>query len=390
MKRSVTIIGMALVSVLAFVGFNKLGEAMDRPAGFDPATVPDPVEYAAGIDKDTTMFTVDGAPVEAERYLYMVGYAAELMQYYQFGGSALDWTVEMEGKPLEQFLKERGLESIKTYQVVENQAEALDCGLTREQAAEIDRLLEQTIQEQGGDVAFEKWLLQVGLSREGYERIIRVNYFLENLQERMEKEAGPLEEGDVAAYIEENDILRAKHILLMTMDPVTGEPLPEEEKAAKKAEAEEILAELQAAEDLPEAFDRLMNLHSEDSGLATNPDGYTFTAGQMVKPFEEGTRALEYGQLSGLVESDFGYHIILRLDPATEELKAAIQQQKAAAYMDEKMDQWMEDAQVETTEAYEALDVPAYLENLNALRAEIAAQDAAALAEQAAESAPEQ
>ena len=63
-----------------------------------------------------------------------------------------------------------------------------------------------------------------------------------------------------------------------------------------------------------------MNQYSEDTGLEANPDGYVFTSGQMVEPFEEGTRALDYGQISDIVESDYGFHIILRLDPAEVEL----------------------------------------------------------------------
>ena len=60
-------------------------------------------------------------------------------------------------------------------------------------------------------------------------------------------------------------------------DPTTGAALSEEEAAEKKAAAEADLAALQAITDpveLAETFDKLMNEHSEDSGLADNPDGY--------------------------------------------------------------------------------------------------------------------
>ena len=55
----------------------------------------------------------------------------------------------------------------------------------------------------------------------------------------------------------------------------------------------------------------------EVTGLESSPDGYVFSAGKMVEAFESATRSLEPGQLSGIVESEFGYHIILRLDHAT-------------------------------------------------------------------------
>ena len=111
--------------------------------------------------------------------------------------------------------------------------------------------------------------------------------------------------------------MRCKHILLMTIDPETNEALSDEEKAEKKAQADELYDQLAAVQDDPEAlealFDELMQEHSEDSGLAANPDGYTFGSGVMVPVFEDTTADLaEYG-LSEPVESDYGYHIILRL-----------------------------------------------------------------------------
>lgn len=392
MKRSVAIIGMALISVLAFLGFSRLGQAMDKPVGFDPSTVPDPVEYTLGIPKNTVLFTVDGAPVDAEQYLYWTGYSAEMLQFYQFGGGAIDWSIEVGGKSLEESLKESGLNAAKLYQVVENQAEKENCGITGEQEAKYQQEIRQVEEEQGGKVPFEKWLLQVGLSREGYEEIIKIPYLYENLQEsygkKLEEEQGTVDESEVQAYIQTNDLLRAKHILVYTLDPMTMQPIPEEEKAAKKAKAEELLAEIRASEEPIKTFDTLMKENSEDPGLATNPEGYTFTAGEMVPPFEAGTRALEYGEISDLVESDFGYYIILRLDPATEELKKSIREAQAKEYMDIQLQKALDSAVVETTEAYDSLELPLYLEKLNALRGEIAAQDAAAMIEQMPQPSP--
>ena len=51
--------------------------------------------------------------------------------------------------------------------------------------------------------------------------------------------------------------------------------LPAEKVAEQKKLAEDLLAQLQGAEDLPAKFDELMKAHSEDSGLESNPDGYT-------------------------------------------------------------------------------------------------------------------
>ena len=53
--------------------------------------------------------------------------------------------------------------------------------------------------------------------------------------------------------------------------------------------------------------------YNTDPGMETYTTGYYFGEGQMVEPFEEAAYSLENGQISELVESDFGYHIIKRL-----------------------------------------------------------------------------
>lgn len=89
---------------------------------------------------------------------------------------------------------------------------------------------------------------------------------------------------------------------------------PEYDLSSKKNKADEILARAKTGED----FAALANEFSEDPGNGTGEGGTkrgglyeSVRVGQMVKPFEEAALALEPGQIApGLVESDFGYHII--------------------------------------------------------------------------------
>ena len=91
---------------------------------------------------------------------------------------------------------------------------------------------------------------------------------------------------------------RASHILL------TGDG----DKAKAKAKAEEVLKEVQKT---PERFAELARQHSQDPGSAEKGGDLGFFArGMMVKPFEEAAFALRENEISQLVESDFGYHII--------------------------------------------------------------------------------
>lgn len=93
---------------------------------------------------------------------------------------------------------------------------------------------------------------------------------------------------------------RASHILVM------GATAAEKTKARSKAE--EILKELKKA---PARFAELARQHSQDPGSAQNGgDLGFFGRGMMVKPFEDTVFSQKEGEISGLVESEFGYHII--------------------------------------------------------------------------------
>ena len=93
---------------------------------------------------------------------------------------------------------------------------------------------------------------------------------------------------------------RASHILI----PTNGDA--GKEKA--KAKAEEVLKEIQKA---PARFADLARQHSQDPGSAQKGgDLGFFGRGMMVKPFEDAVFGQKEGEISGLVESDFGYHII--------------------------------------------------------------------------------
>lgn len=100
---------------------------------------------------------------------------------------------------------------------------------------------------------------------------------------------------------------RASHILISAPKDATAEV-----RAKARARAEAILVELRAH---PERFAELAKQNSQDPGSAEKGGdlGY-FGHGMMVKPFDEAVFALKPGQISGLVESDFGYHIIKLTD----------------------------------------------------------------------------
>ncbi len=96
---------------------------------------------------------------------------------------------------------------------------------------------------------------------------------------------------------------RASHILIKSEASA-----PAAERAKARAKAEQLLAELKAQ---PESFAEVARRESQDPGSAANGGDLDFFGrGAMVKAFEEAAFGLQPGAISGVVESDFGYHLI--------------------------------------------------------------------------------
>ena len=125
-----------------------------------------------------------------------------------------------------------------------------------------------------------------------------------------------LSEADIVKALEDQDYISAHHILFMTIDPMTGKNLEQDEVAAKLQQANDLVKELRAIEDHDELLKRFKELkeqYCEDTGKTAYPDGYTFTPGTMVPVFEETVKALKDYEVSDAVQSDYGFHIIMRL-----------------------------------------------------------------------------
>ena len=117
-------------------------------------------------------------------------------------------------------------------------------------------------------------------------------------------------DADLKTYYEQNqqklsskEERRASHILINA-----PKGAPEAEREAAKAKAGELLAQARKA---PDRFADLARKHSQDTGSASQGGDLSFFArGAMVKPFEDAVFGLSKGQISDLVETEFGYHII--------------------------------------------------------------------------------
>ena len=123
-----------------------------------------------------------------------------------------------------------------------------------------------------------------------------------------------LNEEEVKTYFDQNaarlsgkEERRASHILI---NAPKSAPATEREKA--KAKADELLAQVKKT---PDSFAEVAKKNSQDPGSATNGGDLDFFAkGSMVKPFEEAAFGMAKGDISSVVETEYGYHIIRLTD----------------------------------------------------------------------------
>lgn len=299
-----------------------------------------------------TVLTVNGDAVTADEYS---GYMLYNMQYYasmyaQMGLTDL-WSNEDMAKSLGASMPEAAEQQAIYARVVMQKFNELGLKLSYNEQKEMASVRRNSIANTGKD-AYLNQIAQFGFSDQTYQNFMYISQCYQALNDYYFGENGvntPSDE-DIQKYYEDNYIT-AKHILITTVDPASGETKRTDEEAKK--EAQSILDRINAGED----FDTLMNQYSEDTGLSNNPNGYTFTEGQMVTEFYDGAKALAEDEVSELVKSSYGYHIIKRVkldDSQLDNFKSDIISAISGS-MDELLQQWMDEAQVETTDLYSTI-----------------------------------
>lgn len=299
-----------------------------------------------------TVLTVNGDAVTADEYS---GYMLYNMQYYasmyaQMGLTDL-WSNKDMAKSLGASMPEAAEQQAIYARVVMQKFNELGLKLSYNEQKEMASVRRNSIANTTKD-AYLNQIAQFGFSDQTYQNFMYISQCYQALNDYYFGENGvntPSDE-DIQKYYEDNYIT-AKHILITTVDPASGETKRTDEEAKK--EAQSILDRINAGED----FDTLMNQYSEDTGLSNNPNGYTFTEGQMVTEFYDGAKALAEDEVSELVKSSYGYHIIKRVkldDSQLDNFKSDIVSAISGS-MDELLQQWIDEAQVETTDLYSTI-----------------------------------
>ncbi len=342
-------VGTAVVA-LGLFGMSMMNDTGSQESGL-PGVPVDMIMEATGVSRDEAVLHVEGAEITAEELLYWVISVAD--QYAQMGMS--DWTMDIGGVTMGDYVLGTAIDTAIYHSIIESKAYEFGAGPTDADHADYaERLQELRVSmgdESGADsnLSFQYWLAYMGLTEETFEKLSMVGYCSQNLQQLLFGPGGTQEMSaeDIQVWADSYGIVRVKHIL------IADELGTEEGMAVALGAAEAVYDEVMTQGGSESAFDVAMSMHTYDVdvyGNPNNPDGYVYddmgyvvgTENMLVDSFTQAGTELAIGEVSQPVESDYGYHVMMRLPLDLDSLADTA----VAVSMAGLIDLWLAEAEI--------------------------------------------
>ena len=227
--------------------------------------------------------------------------AGEVLQTLQsFMGNRSDDLKRMSERRLAIFLKQTANELVEKKLLLQAARRAK----VKASSAAIDSILNQHYQRAGEKDVYLKFLSDSGIDFEFVKMDIKQSVIIQNYLNKIVEDKTRLTDQQIQdayqRYLQDTTVT-VRHILLITKDKT------EPEKNETRRKMEKILDRARRGED----FSALARQYSEDPGSKDNGGLYEqFSRGDMIKPFEDAAFTLPIGEISGIVETEHGYHII--------------------------------------------------------------------------------
>jgi peptidyl-prolyl cis-trans isomerase C len=197
------------------------------------------------------------------------------------------------------------LDQLVTYTALIQEARARDVNVTPAEAKQVsDAKIAELRQQIPDPKAFDKALADRNMTLDRLRSDIRNDLAVNKMMEAEIAGTPPVSDADVQDFYAKNPDqfsgVRASHIL------VRPEGFDEASKKKARATAEDVLKQAKSGAD----FAELAKKHSSDGSAQQGGDLGFFTKGAMVPEFSNAAFALQPGQISDVVETQFGFHII--------------------------------------------------------------------------------
>ena len=180
-----------------------------------------------------------------------------------------------------------------------------------------DKLLGDFLKQAGSIEGFRRQVQAMGMTPEAFTEQFTDRAIVEEVVNREVRATIPITPEQVQKFYDENpkrfeqpETVRAAHILLTTVELASKQELAPDKQKAQRALIEALLKRVRAGED----FGKLAKEFSQDPGSKERGGEYVFPRGQMAVEFETAAFSMSVGQISDVVTTKFGYHIIKVLE----------------------------------------------------------------------------
>ena len=215
----------------------------------------------------------------------------------QYGAGAATQLKTLDAATLKSALERSGLQLGERRLLVAAATEAKSVASPEEVKAALDAQYAQA----GGEAQFAETLKGRGLDLEFVKASIAEDARIQKYLQTLLAAAAKVTEEEIKKAYAEEKTASVRHILILTKDKTPAE------KAEIRKKMDGILARAKKGED----FAALAKEFTEDPGSKETGGLYEdFGRGKMVKPFEEAAFSVPVGQISGVIETEYGYHIL--------------------------------------------------------------------------------
>lgn len=293
-------LGAVVVVVAAFMIYSSLSGGYVAKVGTEKVNIPEYKFYLNVVKNDMLQVASGGSTANIDPNTF--------------------WNTKIDGENALEVAKKRALDMAKESKVQLIKAKEAKIALEKTDLDAIDNNIKTLEQYKGSKTKAEEYIKGTyGITINDLREILKESTLVGKFKKK-ETEAIKVTDEEVKAYYDKNpdkfkntsmringeEALWARHILINTVDPQTQKDLPADKQDEAKKKAQDLLAKAKNGED----FAKLAKENSEDPGSAQYGGDYVFGKGKMVPEFDAAAFNLNPGQVSDLVKTKFGYHII--------------------------------------------------------------------------------